>query len=445
MVTRVTGAVEYAIAPLVTRLLSLSKIGRSARSCHTNALPMRQGLSMVAPLRDGPCSGSFRRLILMRNTLRKIVLRGPILDKWVLRRSRQIEQAYLRSLSEEHAAAPQAWPDPPLPALTRGREKLETILFIGDCMWEQDSMFPEWRKFASVQSLDLRPILQKHPESSPAEITARAIEEYARAPRSWEPDVILFYARPALLSEAAFASIRREWKCPLLGMNLDDRAQFFPCKVLASGDDDYGRWAAKFDVNLTNAYTSLDWYRRRGCVVRYFPPGFHLEEQYREPPARPDCDYPFSFLGSWKPERGVIIDELIRRGASISLFGKGWPKSQWVEKAAPIFRRSQINLGIGFALASARITTTKGRDIECPGVGACYLTTYNWELPMLYEIGKEILCYRDVEELVEMYGYYVKRPEECLKIAQAAHRRCVAEHTWEKRFRKLFLELGFET
>lgn len=379
----------------------------------------------------------------MRKTLRRFLLRGPVLKKWALRRSRQIEQAYLNALTLEQCATPMPPPDPPLAALVRPSGRLETILFIGDCMWEQNALLPEWHKFASVQVLDLGISLKKHPDMLPGEAVAIAIEEFVRAPRSWEPDVILFYARPALLSDAAFDSIRRAWKCPLLGMNLDDRVEFFPYRILASGDDDYGRWAPRFDVNLTNAYTSLDWYRRRGCVVRYFPPGFHLEEQYKEPPPRTDYDYPFSFLGARKLERGVLVDELIRRGAKISLFGRGWPNSRWVDNASQVFRRSQINLGIGFALASARITTTKGRDFECPGVGACYLTTYNWELPMLYDIGKEILCYREIEELVEMYGYYVKRPEECLKIAQAAHRRCLDEHTWEKRFRKLFRELGF--
>jgi hypothetical protein len=227
-------------------------------------------------------------------------------------------------------------------------------------------------------------------------------------------------------------------------MNLDDRVQFFPYRVFANQDDDYGRWAVKFDVSLTNAYTSLDWYRRRGAAVRYFPQGFHLEKEYEAPPASADFEHRFSFLGSWKIERGVIIDELRRRNVDITLFGKGWPNTQWVDSASRVFRQSQINLGIGFALASARITTTKGRDFECPGVGACYLTTYNWELPMLYEVGREILLYRDVEELIEMHGHFVKRPEVCLRIAQAAHRRCLAEHTWEKRFRKLFGELGFK-
>jgi hypothetical protein len=31
-----------------------------------------------------------------------------------------------------------------------------------------------------------------------------------------------------------------------------------------------------------------------------------------------------------------------------------------------------------------------------------------------------------------------------LKMAQAAWRRSVAEHTWEKRFRKIFRQLGFK-
>jgi spore maturation protein CgeB len=108
-----------------------------------------------------------------------------------------------------------------------------------------------------------------------------------------------------------------------------------------------------------------------------------------------------------------------------------------------IFRSTQINLGIGFASPSLALTTVKNRDFECPGVGACYLTTYNWELPLHYELGKEILCYRSVEELIEIYTYYRKHPEDCLKIAQAAWRRCSAGHTWEHRFRNIFQQAGF--
>ncbi|MBV8227752.1 MAG: glycosyltransferase family 1 protein [Verrucomicrobia bacterium] len=107
-----------------------------------------------------------------------------------------------------------------------------------------------------------------------------------------------------------------------------------------------------------------------------------------------------------------------------------------------IFRASQINLGIG--LATPNLVTIKGRDFECPGVGACYLTTYNWELANWWEIGREILCYRNVEELIEIFAWYRNRPEDCLKIARAAWRRSVDEHTWERRFRKMFREIGYD-
>ena len=257
--------------------------------------------------------------------------------------------------------------------------------------------------------------------------------------------MIIFYARPQLLSSSAFDLIRRRWKCPLLGMNLDDRVEFFDYGIYNNTVPAYSHWITKFDVNLTNARASLDWYRQRGAAVRYFPQGFHLESEYENPTTKAEYKYPFSFLGAAKPDREVIVNKLFQAGVPITLFGRGWPNGKWVDRASSVFRQSQINLGVGFALASARLTTTKGRDFECPGVGACYLTTYNCELPALYEIGKEILCYRDFEELLEMYAYYVKRPDECLRIAQAAHRRCKAEHTWEIRFRTLFHEMGFKT
>jgi len=382
-------------------------------------------------------------LRLIKKLIRFLALRGPVRRWWSLRQCRKVEEAYLRELCRERDLETTPPPAPPPPQRTLPARPVRNVLFIGDCMWEQNELFPELRKFCNLQALDLNPALKVAAQLLPSETVARSIESFVETSKEFEPDVILFYARPSLLSEAAFDLLRRRWKCPLLGMNLDDRVQFFPYGVLASGEDNYARWVNRFDLNLTNAFSSMSWYGRRGAAVRYFPQGFHLEEPYQAPPQQADYDFQFSFLGSWKADRGVIIDRLAQAGVKISLFGKGWPNAQWVESASRVYRRSQINLGIGFAQPSAGITTTKGRDFECPGVGACYLTTYNWELPMLFDIGKEILCYREIEELLEVHGYYVKRPEECLRIAQAAHRRCLAEHTWEKRFRLLFRDLGF--
>ena len=204
-----------------------------------------------------------------------------------------------------------------------------------------------------------------------------------------------------------------------------------------------GARAPKFDLNITNCLPATDWYRQAGCAVIYSPQGVHLTPDLKRPDSA-KFKYDFSFLGSRKPERETVINQLREAGIPITLFGAGWPKSQWVDNANAVFRSTQINLGIGLASPSLKVTTVKGRDFECPGVGACYLTSYNWELPLHYELGKEILCYRNVEELIEIYAYYHKRPEECLKIAQAAWRRSVAEHTWELRFRRIFRHVGFK-
>ena len=377
----------------------------------------------------------------VKNLLRWCLLRGPLLKIWIARKARRLDRAYCVELARTAALEkPVGMPKTSLAAGT----PLRSLLFIADCMWELNDLVPELRKISAVSVLDLHPALKSKPagQTDRQTVTA-AIRDFAAANRNLAPDAVFFYARPAILSDETFEVLRRSWHCPLFGMNLDDKVEFLPYGIFSAGNDNYQRWAAKFDLNLTNVLATTEWYQQRGFPCLYSPQGVHLPEGLG-PPASADFKYEFSFLGSIKPEREVIINELLRCNIPIKLFGSGWPGGQWVDDPNAIYRGTQINLGIGLASPSQNLTTVKGRDFECPGVGACYLTTYNWELVNFYELGREILCYRSVEELIEMYAFYRKRPEDCLKIAQAAWRRCVAEHTWEQRFRKIFQQAGFK-
>lgn len=323
--------------------------------------------------------------------------------------------------------------------------ELRQILLIADCMWEQQDLVPELGRIAPTRVLDLHPQLKDStPGPAQSEIVAETVRAFASGFAGPAPDAILFYARPGLLSDEVFHVLRKRWACPLLGMNLDDKFQFFPYGIFRGGVDNYQRWARQFDLNITNCLPATDWYRERGLPCVYAPHGIHHPAGLTEP-ASANFKYEFGFLGSIKPERKLIVEQLNQAGVTINLFGAGWPQSQWVDNPNTVFRSTQINLGIGFASPSLALTTVKGRDFECPGAGACYLTTYNWELPQHFELGREILCYRSIEELIELYSYYRRRPEDCLKIARAAWRRCQAEHTWEKRFRRVFREAGFHT
>jgi hypothetical protein len=370
----------------------------------------------------------------------RYVLRGRLLDLWLIRRGRQVDAAYRAALIKERETPS----NPGLVPTVKAHDKLRQILVVADCLWEQNDLVPELARIADTRLLDLRPALRHLPEGPEARATVtRMVRQFAVDNTALSPDVILFYLRPGLLADEDFEVLRSRWSCPLFGMNLDDKMEFFPYGIFSSGNDNYQRWARHFDLNITNCLPATDWYRARGLSCIYSPQGVHLTPDLALPNSS-DFKYQFSFLGQIKPERKLIVEHLRSAGISIQLFGRGWPDSQWVDNPNTIFRGSQINLGIGFASPSLTLTTVKGRDFECPGVGACYLTTYSWELPFHYDLGKEILCYRSVEELIEMHAWYQKRPEECLKIAQAAWRRAVAEHTWEHRFRKIFQQSGFK-
>jgi hypothetical protein len=375
----------------------------------------------------------------LKRRFSRLVLRGPLLDRWITRKVRRLEHSYTCELLRASAGRKsQARP----PALGAGTS-VRRLLFISDILWEDKEIVPELQKICPVETLNLRPILRAAADGRPPrEVVVAALRDWIAGHAAYEPDVILFYARGSLLSEEAFDLLRQRWKCPLLGMNLDEKTEFLPYRIFSHGNDGYREWARKFDLNLSNVRAVIDWYTDHGLPVYYMAEGYHPKFAEAPPAATPSYQYEMSFVGSKRPERETLMRRLESLGLPIQPLGYGWPDSSGAAQPEKIYRASMMNLGIGFASPSLTLTTVKTRDFECPGAGACYVTTWNWELALHYDIGREILCYRSDEELAEMFSFYRRRPEECARIAQAAWRRCLAEHTWEKRFRDLFHEVG---
>jgi len=82
------------------------------------------------------------------------------------------------------------------------------------------------------------------------------------------------------------------------------------------------------------------------------------------------------------------------------------------------------------------------RDFEIPMSGGLMFTGYQSELRTYYEIGKEIVCYDDEQELLDKCIYYLVHEDEAKKIRLAGHQRARRDHTWANRFRQLFLHIG---
>lgn len=77
------------------------------------------------------------------------------------------------------------------------------------------------------------------------------------------------------------------------------------------------------------------------------------------------------------------------------------------------------------------------RLFEATGVGAFLLTDWKSNLSDMFDIGKELVAYRTVEECAELIRYYLAHDEEREAIARAGQTRTLRDHTYAHRMQEL--------
>lgn len=207
-----------------------------------------------------------------------------------------------------------------------------------------------------------------------------------------------------------------------------------------------GRWtgpvalASAVDLNLTNAPDSCVKYMVEGGLAMFWPLAAH-------PEINKPYDVPFeldvSFVGGKYGWRHRFIQKLRKSGIKVTCFGNGWGNGHLsYEELVKLYSRSRINLGFGGVGHSRKLMCLKGRDFEVPMSGGLYLTQDNPELSLVYEIGKEIVIYKNEKDCAEKIKWLLANPEEAAKIREAGRKRALRAHTWEKRFEKIFRLAG---
>jgi len=207
-----------------------------------------------------------------------------------------------------------------------------------------------------------------------------------------------------------------------------------------------GRWtgpaalAPVVDLNLTNAPESCAKYFAEGGLAMFWPEAAHpdIHKPYDLP-----FEYDVSFVGGkygWRPK---FIARLQKMDVNITCFGNGWengPLSD--EEMVKLYSRSRINLGFAGIGHSKKLMCLKGRDFEAPMSRGLYLTQDNPELSLVYNVGKEIMTYKDEKDCAEKIKWLLKYPDEAAKIREAGTIRALKDHTWEKRFGDVFEMAG---
>ncbi len=73
------------------------------------------------------------------------------------------------------------------------------------------------------------------------------------------------------------------------------------------------------------------------------------------------------------------------------------------------------------------------RILDVPAVGAFVLTDYREQMEDMFDIGKEIICYRDIQEIPDLINYYLSHEKERNTIITKGRERVLNCHTWTHR------------
>lgn len=144
----------------------------------------------------------------------------------------------------------------------------------------------------------------------------------------------------------------------------------------------------------------------------------------------------------------IKILEALANKLNIDLWGY---KAETLPRSSPIrnnYHCEAWGLDMYRILAQSKITINIHIDVaenyannsrlyEATGCGAMLITDYKDNLNELFEIGKEVVAYKNLEELVELIRYYVAHDAERELIARAGQRRTHTEHAYFKRIKEI--------
>lgn len=143
------------------------------------------------------------------------------------------------------------------------------------------------------------------------------------------------------------------------------------------------------------------------------------------------------FLGSWFPERGPFLLDLIHRGVPLTIRGPNWHKApEWAQlkahwaggslsgdEYALAIQCARVNLGLLSRENRDQHTT---RSLEIPSLGGLLCAERTAEHKAMYEEGVEALFWSNADECAATCLQALADEPRRARIAQAGHQRFIA-------------------
>lgn len=277
------------------------------------------------------------------------------------------------------------------------------------------------------QNDPLPPLLRKQANTERLQALIETLAEQGRP-----PDVLIAQTWACAIEAKIFSRIRQAYGTVIINIAMDDRHQYWGRKSM-------GEWGGTFplipniDLALTAAPECVDWYQKEGCPALFFPEASD-PQIFRSMPELPKI-HDVCFVGGRYGIRQQIVEALRSAGIRVAVFGSGWEDGRIDTESVPaLFAQSRIILGVGTIGHCSDFYALKMRDFDAPMSGSFYLTHDNPDLGLVYDLGHEMVTYRDVDDCVRKVRYYLEHEEEREAIARRGHERAVRDHTWDSRF-----------
>lgn len=193
--------------------------------------------------------------------------------------------------------------------------------------------------------------------------------------------------------------------------------------------------------------------------------------------------YDVSFIGGKNSNRSWFINELRANGIKVNAFGNGWENGfVTLDEMKRIFRESKINLNLSNSVCydirfykarvkkwlykkgfhklplrilqlienlniiidnhSKNISQIKARNFEIPYYGGFQLSEYIPDISDYFQHGKEIICYKDVDDAVRLINYYLVNEKERESIRIAGNKKALSHHGYKNRIYDIFIKAG---
>ena len=213
----------------------------------------------------------------------------------------------------------------------------------------------------------------------------------------------------------------------------------------------------RFDLIITSFPHFVERFRALGVQSEYLKIGFDPRSlEHLDARERANTAVFVGSLGRAQHERGNALLEQAARRAPIDFWGRGaedWPADSPIRQR---YRGEAWGLDMLQVLAGSTIALNRHIDVaeghannmrlyEATGVGALLLTDEGSNLSELFEPGRELVTYRDAEDLADKVSYFLEHADEAAAIAAAGQQRTLREHSYASRMAELAELLGRAT